>query len=714
LTELFQAQRWQPHRDLGPWVWTGVVLLTVLCLSLRGALPWMVTYPLDWVAPLAQWVDAWSAVITELVQPFTRGISSLLKWPMLSLQAGLQWLPWPITMLVVGVVGLRAGGYRLAALSVAALGYLTVAGYWSQSMNTLALVLLAVPISVIAGFTIGVIALRVKPTRPAVDVALDVMQTMPAFAYLIPLLLLFGFGPVVGLIASAVYAIPFMVKNTMLGLEQVPSNVAEAGVMSGCTPRQRFWLVDVPTAKPQLMVGINQTTMAVFSIMIIASIIGGFADIGWEVLSSMRAASFGQSLLSGAAIVLLAIVMDRITLGLAGHGAAAQHPTWLTNRRLWLIMGLAVIGAWLIRVQGITVSIPFAATKGLIDAEAVNHWVLGLVTRFDGPFETFKNGVLYYFILPLRIGMIRAVTPVSWGFALTPTVIAIYVALVTIMAASLALRFGWRPALAIVVASLYFFFGFSAFPWPATIAMIVTLAWRCAGGMVGFFALSTCVFILLTGLWEPFMQSAYLCGLAVLLCLLIGGTLGIWAAHNDTVSLVLRPIQDTLQTMPQFVFLIPVLMFFKVGELTALVAIMLYAIVPPIRYTEHGIRGVRVDCIEAGRQCGCTPAQLLFQVTLPLAMPNVILGLSQTIMAALSMLVVAALVGTRDLGQQVYIALGSASAGLGLTSGLAIALVAMVADRIIRGWYNRQYMSETSADTQGQPQIDTLVVNRQT
>ncbi|WP_254017369.1 ABC transporter permease subunit, partial [Mesorhizobium escarrei] len=125
------------------------------------------------------------------------------------------------------------------------------------------------------------------------------------------------------------------------------------------------------------------------------------------------------------------------------------------------------------------------------------------------------------------------------------------------------------------------------------------------------------------------------------------------------------------------------------GELTALIAIMLYAIVPPIRYTEHGIRSVRVDCIEAGRQCGCTPAQLLFQVKLPLAMPNVMLGLNQTIMAALSMVVVAALVGTKDLGQQVYIALGNASAGLGLTSGLAIALVAMVADRIIRGWYER-------------------------
>jgi glycine betaine/proline transport system permease protein len=176
----------------------------------------------------------------------------------------------------------------------------------------------------------------------------------------------------------------------------------------------------------------------------------------------------------------------------------------------------------------------------------------------------------------------------------------------------------------------------------------------------------------------------------VLLCLLIGGALGMWAAHSDRLSAFLRPINDTLQTMPQFVFLIPALMFFKVGEFTALIAIMLYVIVPPILYAEQGIRNVRGDCVEAGRQCGCTPAQLLFGVKLPLAMPVIMLGLNQTINFALTMVVIAAMVGTRDLGQQVYIALGKANAGMGLISGLSIALVAMVADRIIRGWHTRQ------------------------
>ena len=186
------------------------------------------------------------------------------------------------------------------------------------------------------------------------------------------------------------------------------------------------------------------------------------------------------------------------------------------------------------------------------------------------------------------------------------------------------------------------------------------------------------------------MQSAYLCALAVLLCMVIGGALGLWAAHDDRVSAVLRPVNDTLQTMPQFVFLIPALMFFKVGDFTALIAVMLYAIVPPIRYVEHGIRNVRPDVVEAARQMGATPSQLLWQVKLPLALPVVMLGINQTIMAALAMLAIAALVGTRDLGQQVYVALGKADAGLGLIAGLSIATVAMISDRIIQNWSRRR------------------------
>src|SRR5260221_4628171 len=170
----------------------------------------------------------------------------------------------------------------------------------------------------------------------------------------------------------------------------------------------------------------------------------------------------------------------------------------------------------------------------------------------------------------------------------------------------------------------------------------------------------------------------------MLIWVLCGGMLGVAAAKSNRLSAILRPCCDTLQTMPQFIFLIPALMFFQVGELTGLIAIALYAIVPPIRYVEHGIRGVPADLVEISRQIGCTASQCLFHVELPVAKPEIVLGINQTIMAALSMLAVSAMVGTKDLGQQVYIGLSKADAGQGLVAGLSIALIAMISDRIMR------------------------------
>ena len=686
--------RWDP----GLSIWLPVLAFTVLCLYLRDALPWLGTYPAEWVPPVANAIDKFSTDAGAFISPVTRAIAWLLGWPMRWVQVALQWVPWPVMLGLIGVIALKAGGRGLAWFAIATLGYILITDYWTQSMNTLALVLIAVPISVFVGFFLGVLCYRVPKSRKAVEVLLNVMQTVPAFAYLIPLLLLFGFGPVVGLIASTIYAIPPMVKNTLLGLQLVPSDISESGVMSGCTPRQRFWLTEVPTAMPQILVGINQTTMAAFSIVIIASIIGGFADIGWEVLSSMRGALFGQSLLSGLVIALLAMVMDRITRGFAGDVTIPKPPAWLTARRFWSAVVALLVVAALLRMTDIAVALPFTAGHGLIDAQAMNHWVLDLVARYADPIERFKNDVLYFFILPLRIGMVGAVMPMSWGITLTPTVVAIYAAIIAGLAGILAMRYSWRPALAVIVAGLFFFFGFSTFPWPAFIALVTVLAWRCAGRDVAIFAFLSCLFILVLGLWTPFMQTVYLCALATLFCLVGGGAMGIWAAHNKTVSAIMKPINDTLQTMPQFVFLIPCLMFFKVGEFTALIAIILYAIVPPSVYTEKGIRNVRGDCVEAGRQCGCTPAQLLFKVKLPLAMPVVMLGLNQTINFALSMVVIAAMVGTRDLGQQVYIALGKANAGLGLIAGISIALAAMVTDRVIHGWSERRRVADEPED----------------
>ena len=682
--------RWRIEPAFG--VWLGLLAFTVLCIALRPVLPWTVSYPANWVLPIATWINVAADVILGVFQPLFRAFSALLDIPMRGIQVALHWLPWPVITIATFAIALRASGLKLALFSLVTLLYVLTVGYWRQSMNTMALVFLAVPFSIILGFLGGVLVNRFPRARGTINTALDLMQTVPAFAYLIPLLLLFGFGPVVGLIASAIYAIPPMVRNTMLGLELVPQPLKEAGVVSGCTKRQLFWQVEVPQALPQLLVGINQTTMAAFSMVIVAAIIGGFEDVGWEVLSAMRKAQFGQSLLSGAVIALLAILIDRITLGFAQPRPARTSLAGLTfsDRGLWLILALGLVAAFVMRTFFPSLCDPLGGSYWLVEINVVNQALLDFVGAHAGTLEYIKNAVLYLLMLPLRIGISGAASPAIWGFSLTPTVIAGYAGVVTLLAALGASRFGWRAAVTAIVTGIILFFGFGSFPWPALIAMVGGLAWFAGGRPVALFSVLSLLFILVTGLWPFLMQSTYLCALAVILCLLIGGGLGVWAAESDRVSGILRPVNDALQTMPQFVFLIPALMFFKVGEFTALIAVMLYAIVPPIRYVEHGLRNVAPETVEAARQMGATRSQLLWRVKLPMAMPVIMLGLNQTIMAALSMLAIAAMVGTRDLGQQVYVALSKADTGLGLVAGLSIAFVAMMSDRIIQAWSKKQ------------------------
>lgn len=676
-----------PRLEPGLLPWCGFILFSLLCLALKPHLPWLAAFPQDWTLPLAAGVNVVTDQVVGVVQPVFRAVSAMLEVPMRGVRLALEWLPWPAVMVAVAALALRSGGIGLAAFALLALAYMLVSGYWRQSMNTLALVVLAVPLATAAGFLLGTLGHASRRVRAALLPALDLMQTVPAFAYLIPLLLLFGFGPVVGLIASAIFATPPMVRNTMLGLERVPADIAEAGLMSGSTPRQQFWLVKVPTALPQILVGVNQTTMAALSMVIIAAIIGGFEDIGWEVLSSMRRAEFGQSILSGLVIALLAILIDRLTLGFARERPGGPTPAmrWMGRRRLLAALGFAACLAVALRLawpEGL--SMPGGGLRA--GAGVVNQWLLAVVRDYAFVFDGIRNGALYALLLPLRIGISGAATPALWGFALTPALTAAYAALVLGVAALLARRFGWRPAVAAVSAGMIVYAGLVGFPWPAFIAGAVLLAWQVSGLRLALFVAGGLTLILLAGLWVPLGQSLYLTALAVILCLVIGGALGVWAAHSARVWQVLKPICDALQTMPQFVFLIPALMFFKVGEFTALIAIMLYAIVPPIRYVQHGLTHVRPDAVEAARQMGASPSQMLFQVKLPLALPVIMLGLNQTIMAALAMLAIAALVGTRDLGQQVYVALGRADAGQGLIAGLSIAFLAITADRLTRAW----------------------------
>ncbi len=293
---------------------------------------------------------------------------------------------------------------------------------------------------------------------------------------------------------------------------------------------------------------------------------------------------------------------------------------------------------------------------------------------------------MFYLLLPLRIGLDQAVLPFTWGFQWTANMSLILFAIAMLAGIALAARGHVTAGAMIVVFAGMIETGVANLPWPFVLAGAGALGWVAGGPRLAAFATGALSLILLSGLWERSLLSLYLSGAAVFACAVVGGLLGLLAAVSPMAWRVLRPICDMLQTIPLFVFLIPVLMFFQIGEFSAFLAICAYAIVPMIRYTRHGLVTTPPELLEAAVASGATPWQIMWEVRAPYAAPTILLGLNQTILYAFAMLVIAALIGTTGLGQSIYLALSEADVGLGIAAGAAMAILALVADRLVQGF----------------------------
>ena len=532
-------------------------------------------------------------------------------------------LPWIAVVGVAAALGYRLGGMRLSLLAGGAFLYLAVFGQWASAMTTLASIAIAVPLGVAGGILFGILGYRVPIARRLIEPILDLMQTVPIFAYLVPILFLFGFGPVAALIATMIYAMPPMVRVTMTALESVPREIVEYGIMAGTTRRQMLFKVMLPAARPQLLVGVNQVIMLSLNMVIIASMIGA-GGLGYEVLISLRRLDIGRGLEAGLAIVVLAIALDRLSQAYASRRAAGHD-----QDRTFLIALVAFTAA--VYVLGLFVP-AVAIYPSSLQLSTAPWWgdaVRWFNVNYFDTMDAIKSALLLNVLIPIKRFMV-------------------------------------------------------AQTWLLVTAALGFAGWRLGGARLAALAAGLALFIAFNGQWEKAMVSVYLVGISVIVASAIGIPLGILGGLSDRVWRVLEAVIDTLQTLPSFVYLIPVVMLFRVGDFTAMIAIVLYALAPAVRYTAHGIRDVQPTLIEAGTAAGCTPLQLLTKIRLPLATPVILLGINQTVMLALSMLVITALVGTRDLGQEVYIALTKADTGRGLVAGLCVAAIAIIADRLIQ------------------------------
>lgn len=629
----------------------GVALAVLLPYVAPGLFGWAKSYPSAWIVPVSDWLKAllyWLARDATFglftFKEMTRFISGLFGYaldvPKALLSTGINLgedgaaghiprLSWAGIIAAVTIWSYVLGGLRLAALGFIGFGYILVFGQWDSAMVTLSQVILAVAVGVAGGIGLGILAYRVPRIEGAVVAMLDFMQTVPTFAYLVPLVFLVGVGPVSGMLATILYAMPPMVRVTMMALKRVPPELEELARMTGCEPRQSLWKVLVPSARDGLLVGVNQVIMLTLNMIIIAAMIGA-GGLGFDVLNALRQANgLGKGLEAGLAVVALAIVLDRMSRAMVElrpvHGDAAAR-----RRRLFWVGMAALIG-----FTALSFAVPelerlpneWRVSTGNMWSDVVSWVNLNLFSTADA----IRTFLLIYLLVPVKTFMI-------------------------------------------------------GFPWLGLLALVAGGAWALGGWRFALGMAALIAFIPMAGLWERGMTTIYLCSISVVIAVAIGLPLGFLGSRSERMHKFLGAMCDTLQTLPSFVYLLPVVMLFRIGDVSALVAIVLYAMVPAIRFTDHGLRGVPANLNEAGTMAGCTGAQRLAKVQLPYALPEIMLGVNQVIMMALSMLVVSSFVGTNDLGKQIQVAISQADPGKGLSAGLAIAFLGIFADRMIGRW----------------------------
>lgn len=657
-----------------------LLILVIYKLSMESSV-----FPASFHYPLREPVDAFADWLPETFSFVLKPISDVVKQSLKALDRFFLGLPWPAVVVGLFLLTQHLGGLRLSLLSAGSLMFMGVIGLWDVSLNTLTIMTLSVAITLVIGIPLGIWAARSDRVEMILRPVLDAMQTMPAFVYLLPVMLLFGIGATSAVVATIIYAAPPVVRLTNLGIRHVSTEVVEAAKSYGSTSLQTLLKVQLPLAKPSIMMGINQTVMMALGMVIIVALLGA-SGLGKEIWYAMRRLNIGTALEAGLAVVLMAIVLDRISYALTGRkrehkatGPEAEPTGMLAHAKKSVARigafaqalsrafatGMAVLIGWIAQpfAKNDVTSIfrrVFIAHAFLL-ASSFLLLTLILVNRYLIDFGEFPAAWVFHFAKPVDAA--AAWMNVALAFITNPMREAIFV-------------YGLGPMRDFLI----------WLPWPVLMLGIAYLAWRVAGWHIALLSLFGFAFIGVTGMWVPAMVTLSQVLVALILSVVIAVPIGILASRSDGFEALIRPVLDAMQTLPAFVYFPVVIMLFRVGDLSGIIATVIYAMPPAIRLTNLGIRQVPAEVIEAARSYGSTPRQILFKVQLPLALPSIMMGINQTTMMALAMVVFAALIGAKGLGFEVLLSITRFDVGAGFEAGMSIVFLAVIADRITQGW----------------------------
>ena len=931
-------------------------------------------------------------------------------------------LPWIVIAGLFGLAGWKLGGWKLALLSGGFIVYASFIGEpplkegsetrWDKTMITLSAVLVSVPIAAAIGSVLGVFAAKRRRVEQFLNPLLNLTQSMPHFTFMIPIAVFIGISHKAGVIATIAYAMPPMARLTILGIQGISKEVVEAGVMSGCTPRQMLWKVELPAARSALLVGINQVVMECLAMVVIASFVGT-AGLGQDLLFRLTGLQIGSGVEIGIAIVVMAITLDRLSQGLGNlqptrHDSDAsfskKHPyllatgailavgTWMANTwdaaqrvpRNWMqnhvrqatdwfvdnalvwsvydwidwlrwhlddkvilpvknlvgegldnalvliiavlaigllvdlcrravarmdeldhrsransIGGVAVAAVGLLYllgdnrlgiiqsafvvlilagillgfqrvfgamvaistspdrsfagrhpyllgasgalglgiildivlnvgalqnarpviqvlvIVGVVIALVEAVRRGIATVsdsprvEGVAPWqqypglaggaaalmavvvvgllalgevrdnlggtlqvvvvvlaiflgldllrrVVGSVSSGDGPPTDGKRltgalvsavavgaglvvlvGIiidgpvsrdvdgLKFVLVSLGAGLVfdtlrrgfgdAVATPGGTATSMVGRYPALFTSAVTAgtgIVLALLLNGPLAGTTSTIVArsheirlyqsTIWFRDHFERFallplrdafltvPWVAAVLLLFTVGWLVNGRRLAILASSFIAFIALSGFWAPAMFSLYQLTFAVFIAAALGVPFGIWASATDRRNSAVQVLLDAFQTFPSFVYLLPAIMFFSVSDTAVIFAVVMSVGVPAIRYTIFGIRNVPHQLIEASTMSGSTRRQTLWKVKVPLAVPEIMLGINQTIMFGLFMVMIGGLIKTGGLARELIEAQPNVDSGRAIIAGMSVAAIGMAVDMIISEWADKR------------------------
>ena len=643
------------------------------------------------------WINAGEDYLKDHYKWITRLIASYVKTGYYGIEDFLLDSSWLFVAALMIIPSFVVGGLRLAMLFAFGIFFWGAVDMWDPAMESMALMGLSVLLSVIAGVFFGVLCSQSNRFESFLKPLLDTMQVMPAFVYLIPAMFFFGIGAAPAILATMIYSMPPIIRLTNLGIRQVPNETIETATSFGSTKTQTLFKVQIPLALPSIMMGVNQTIMMALALIVLATFIGA-QGLGAEIWIAIRKLDVGYAMEGGLCVLFMAIMFDRF-----GKALSTEKITLPSDSQKFHLLPQE----WEIYPLAKIFEKPFSLAYSFIEENFkifvgvfayLTNKIIGLmnvdygetISRFINNHFYFFSGITILYLISFydSLGPGIGQFPETWTLSIRDPIES-GVNWLTINPTFIAFTKGLRAYVTIyLMRPLDTYLTFM--PWWYVMSAFIILSWASVGIRFAIVSALLLLFIAACNIWTQAMITLSSVMISVFFCFIIGVPIGILASYSKRFQKINEVILDAMQTLPYFCYLIPVLMFFGGGVVSALIATIIYSIPPIIRLTVLGLSQVSVTYSEVSKSFGGTTLQTLGKIKFPLAVPSLVMGFNQTVMMAFAMQIVTPLIGGKGLGKEVFAGLARSDTGRALAAGIGICLLAIIIDRISLAYTKKQ------------------------